>query len=631
MAKQNPFAGTTSPSIMEIAPLPKYGSTNLLAELNQNQTARKNRYDELKRKFDSLERHADFLATRLEATQKSGNQGAYNAILQQLQNAETRISNLATEMNSIAESSRYSAEQERKQQRIDARKPKTTMDKVRESLPYAIGSGIRDMIVDTGKGLGQTALYAENAIRGSTLGKNDKGFTTLQLGKAGTQGSVMNPEDITMGDVAGEYATALGENTGFYGDVLNSMMHWRQGRLKPDSENEKYAKMFGGAMRDAVGTKPLEDDTVLKGARMVADPFAVLGGGTAVLKTGANAIDNFGDIAKGFRRGDGRYIPRDQLGAIDVWHGSPHDFNEFKANANLGKGEGAQAYGVGGYTAGSKDIAEYYKNSVKADVRDLGFVDGSGNEVLPKDNNIAWEMIDLADGDLNKAREKLANLYSRNPEDQRYISSLAELDGLIESGVKANAPRQQNLYKIRLAWNDAQKEASMPLSGDHFLDLDNYMQDQPQYILDSLKKSGYELKPDRDEIVSMAEKRLYQDADDWAERTGGDPQDFINDRWSSYVEDMESDIDGIQRNISGRDFYEDLVREFGYNQSLFEGKDEYARAVSDFLYQQGIAGNKFSDANLRIGKDGDYNYVNFSDDLATVLERNGVAINKAKK
>lgn len=286
----------------------------VLAELSADPVALRNKHTTITGQIDALERRLDYLEGRLENAQNTGNQTVYNAVLKQYQDMANRVQSLATEANSIGESIRYQSDYTNRQQKITDSKPKTTMDKVRESLPYQLGSGIRDMIVDTGKGLGQTALYADNAIRGSTLGKNDKGFATLQLGKAGTQGSVMNPEDITMGDVAGEYATALGENTGFYGDVLNSMMHWRQGRLKPDSEDEKYAKMFGGAVRDAVGTKPLEDDTVLKGARMVADPFAVLGGGTAVLKTGANAIDNFGDIAKGFRRGDGKYVPMGQAG-----------------------------------------------------------------------------------------------------------------------------------------------------------------------------------------------------------------------------------------------------------------------------------------------------------------------------
>ena len=288
----------------------------VLAELSQDPTARKNKHDELRRKFDALERHADFLETRLKATEKSGNQGAYNAILQQLQNAETRINNLATEMNSIAESDRYSKEQERKRQKIPDSKPKTMMDSVRESLPYQIGSGIRDMIVDTGKGIGQTALYGENAIRGSTLGKNDKGFTTLQLGKAGTQlnPNTMQMEDIQFGDVADVYAKELGKNTGTYIDALNSMMHWRQGRLKPDSQDERFRKMIGDVVPRIFGTKDIKDPTVAKGAEVIADPLAFLGGAVRGAKVTAKAIDEFGDIAKGFRRADGKYVPMDQAG-----------------------------------------------------------------------------------------------------------------------------------------------------------------------------------------------------------------------------------------------------------------------------------------------------------------------------
>jgi hypothetical protein len=285
----------------------------VLAELSQDPTARKNKHDELRRKFDALERHADFLETRLKATEKSGNQGAYNAILQQLQNAETRINNLATEMNSIAESDRYSKEQERKRQKIPDSKPKTMMDSVRESLPYQIGSGIRDMIVDTGKGIGQTALYGENAIRGSTLGKNDKGFTTLQFGKAGTQlnPNTMQMEDITMGDVADTYIKEGAKTAGTYVDALNSLGYlMATGRYfsKPDSEDGRFNKMLGERVPRIFGTKDIEDPTVAKGAEVIADPLAVLGGAVKGAKVTAKAIDEFGDIAKGFRRADGKLM-----------------------------------------------------------------------------------------------------------------------------------------------------------------------------------------------------------------------------------------------------------------------------------------------------------------------------------
>lgn len=46
-----------------------------------------------------------------------------------------------------------------------------------------------------------------------------------------------------------------------------------------------------------------------------------------------------------------------------AWHGSPHDHNGF-STAHIGTGEGNQAYGYGLYFAGSKDVAEYYRDSL---------------------------------------------------------------------------------------------------------------------------------------------------------------------------------------------------------------------------------------------------------------------------
>ena len=254
----------------------------VLAELSQNPTARKNKYDELRRKFDALERHADFLETRLKATEKSGNQGAYNAIVQQLQDTESRINSVATELNSIVESDRYSKEQERRRQKIPDIKPKTMMDNVRESLPYQIGGGIRDMIVDTGKGIGQTALYAENELR---------------TGKAGTQlnPNTMQMEDITMGDVADTYIKEGAKTAGTYVDALNSLGYlMATGRYfsKPDSEDERFRKMFSKVPR-IFGTKDIEDPTVAKGAEVIADPLALVplaGSAVKSAKTIAKAI-----------------------------------------------------------------------------------------------------------------------------------------------------------------------------------------------------------------------------------------------------------------------------------------------------------------------------------------------------
>jgi hypothetical protein len=50
---------------------------------------------------------------------------------------------------------------------------------------------------------------------------------------------------------------------------------------------------------------------------------------------------------------------------IDVYHGSPHRFEEFDAS-KIGTGEGAQAYGHGIYLAENPNVAGIYKNSNRA-------------------------------------------------------------------------------------------------------------------------------------------------------------------------------------------------------------------------------------------------------------------------
>lgn len=51
------------------------------------------------------------------------------------------------------------------------------------------------------------------------------------------------------------------------------------------------------------------------------------------------------------------------LELIKTWHGSPHDFDAFDFS-HMGKGEGAQVYGKGGYSTESRDVAQQYKDTL---------------------------------------------------------------------------------------------------------------------------------------------------------------------------------------------------------------------------------------------------------------------------
>jgi hypothetical protein len=78
-------------------------------------------------------------------------------------------------------------------------------------------------------------------------------------------------------------------------------------------------------------------------------------------KRGAAWMDR--NLPQGFNRLLDTMTPKasqDTMYAIPAWHGSPHDFDEFKLD-RIGTGEGAQAYGHGLYFAESPGVAKHYQ------------------------------------------------------------------------------------------------------------------------------------------------------------------------------------------------------------------------------------------------------------------------------
>lgn len=58
---------------------------------------------------------------------------------------------------------------------------------------------------------------------------------------------------------------------------------------------------------------------------------------------------------------------------ITAWHGSPHTFDSFNHQANLGKGDGFQQQGIGTYLADNQEVAKVYSkggNVYKVDLPD---------------------------------------------------------------------------------------------------------------------------------------------------------------------------------------------------------------------------------------------------------------------
>jgi hypothetical protein len=114
---------------------------------------------------------------------------------------------------------------------------------------------------------------------------------------------------------------------------------------------------------DLRGRAAPRDTTVVDAAsalarRVAQDPGAaaskVLDYGRGILSSPGNVVEFLGENITPRPRG-----PRSVMQEIDVYHGSPHRFEEFDAS-KIGTGEGAQAYGHGIYLAENPSVARSY-------------------------------------------------------------------------------------------------------------------------------------------------------------------------------------------------------------------------------------------------------------------------------
>jgi hypothetical protein len=159
------------------------------------------------------------------------------------------------------------------------------------------------------------------------------------------------------------------------------------------------------------------------------------------------------------------------LGAIKVFHGSPHKFDRFDFS-KIGTGEGAQAYGRGGYVSEAEKVGESYRHGL-SDWYPEGETPQPGSI---KDRAAAWvaEAIDSGvEHPIPTAIQKIKRLET-DPKTQDAL--LNQIGEWVNGGAKWN---RGYLYEANLRWPDPAREAADPLGPQHFLDLDKPIKDQP--------------------------------------------------------------------------------------------------------------------------------------------------------
>lgn len=231
-----------------------------------------------------------------------------------------------------------------------------------------------------------------------------------------------------------------------------------------------------------------------------------------------------------------------------AWHGSPHDFDEFKLQY-IGSGEGAQAYGWGMYFAGKKDIAEYYKKSVSA------------------------------------SRTNFSELASMMKEQDPETYSIIE-DGIAKDEFYGTGPIAVGIFISRVV------RGSMPtISG---------LKNNYQRIIDAVDKLPIgrlyqvELAPEENEYLQ------------WNELV---PQDQLNKVPSDIYESLENFLqqhkDLSMDELTGMELYKLLVRDAedggGATSEVVPGSIDMSpqEQASHFLKTIGIPGIKYKDATSR--------------------------------
>jgi hypothetical protein len=172
------------------------------------------------------------------------------------------------------------------------------------------------------------------------------------------------------------------------------------------------------------------------------------------------------------------------MAEIDVYHGSPHRFEEFDAS-KIGTGEGAQAYGHGIYLAESPGVAKSYQTAL---THSDDYVDGQLlDSSIP--NHLLARVLSEESNNIDNARDSLTAL-TRPGGSKSVADSAKQALKLLDAGER---PVLQTI-KPKGSFYTADLPDEMV---DRMLDWDKPLSEQRELATPILKELGY-LRPNDD-------------------------------------------------------------------------------------------------------------------------------------
>ena len=264
-----------------------------------------------------------------------------------------------------------------------------------------------------------------------------------------------------------------------------------------------------------------------------------------------------------------------------AYHGTPHKVDRFRT-ANIGTGEGTQAYGWGLYFAESQEVAQIYADKLNpmADVSDwVNATADAWNSIEDKwvqksrsseeiqsisEDALEWDWTDLSSVD-----DTLSDYEAQTENGKGFV------DYLRKNLSEALARKESSLYKVDLKVTD-----------DELLHWDLPLNEQPEGVRAKLSK------PIQQYVI--------------------DNPNWVNDQARKQAQ---------EGSVTGRYVYSWLA---GERSLELNDTGNVPQLGSEMLSDAGIKGIKYADGFSR-GKDGEqtFNYVIFDENDIEILEENG--------
>jgi hypothetical protein len=285
---------------------------------------------------------------------------------------------------------------------------------------------------------------------------------------------------------------------------------------------------------------------------------------------GGKVVGEAAEVAPGVVRG------------IRAFHGSPYDFERFSM-ANVGTGEGAQAYGHGLYFAENPAVAEQYQRTV-----------GTNHA-----QDLAASILEQNGGDKVKAR-------------QDYISRLVNANGDM-------IPADPDVLAAIDKPPGHRYEVNINADPEHFLDWDKPLSEQPEIA----KKLQQVVNS-----IGQTETDVTRDY-----KTGAD---FLSD-WSDLrspavasKEIMQAGIPGIKyldQGSRGSGIGDAIAKTYGSRESALEVAKQRLEAVNSGPTRAGAAYDRkyWQQAIDELSNPQTHNYVIFDDKLIDIIKKYGMA------